>query len=1126
MYNSKKKLSVVAVLFIAFVMLFASAFTLMYARNVKATTVSYESTSGAEIRLQRSGYNDAIKFVFEIKKDALADYADGGTATMYFMPTTLLDGAPLTKDTADVGSFAFGTKDEKWTDLGDSYRFVANQDLPRNGFGVEITAVMYFEKGEQTLYSDEMTRSMRFVARKAYDDPANQDKQEILTAAETCLLYYDSKEDTQGERFTVNYVNVDGTGNVYSEEKAYLYGDNLVANDQSLKDYGWMDDTTLKTDITEITAKTVEGNVSSGALTVNVVKNLGEIVTDGVDAYNPNNLAFTKLVSATNGTVYYENNTLKNIPANDANEKLSDAALATNGDTTTGYVTVSSIKKIINEAKDLASLYIDKNDVRYTGESDKINWLKNNPINGYFLVANDIKWDSENDENNHYATPASNPSGPQASVFGGVLDGAGHTVEFGLGRAETHSNTYKSAGGLLGGLGANSEVKDIALIVKGLSDDVNKSEVPILEYKGNQTDDKKDEKRPQITNVYMAYGENLGIVLNPANAHALRLGLVAYDVGHADMNNVIIDCSNVDFSDITTGTTSYERYSFFGATVETYTESAGHIKTLGDCYIITNAPYLYYEKPANGTATTHDESFGIDLTKVANYTELKAYFAQTENEGLLEEFAGFTDISMGIPFAGDKQAFVNSETIVKDGETPVETITFTAGESGEKTINLSFLGDICAAEVVSNNTNVIDTTGNQVTYNGGFATGITLTVTATIQGVEYEKVLNVEFTGLNSLGTIYIDDSEVYTDDLTGTYTSLNVVAADNTTLVTSGVKESSITNATNQINDDYKNAYVFDGDTIKGTANVIVVKKVINEASDLASLYNAATDTDFEAGYNACSASKDKEQYLINNAITGYYLVINDILWDTATDSNNHYANPFYVASVPEASLFAGVLDGAGHTVEFGLGGNAGLIGSLYEGGQVKDISLIVKGVTASEKRFLPILEARGYTFGQMIRPIMKNIYFAYGDGVITSNILSNAKLQLGFVSGNLGQVDMYDIIMDYGNIDFTNVEFNSKTNYNLLLGSYGSNAAGTANGGSYNEGNGLVKMHSGCYAITNASLVYKDSRAEFTTFTETGSTVGYTQCANYAALGDTTITINNFTITASGVTDNTPRN
>ncbi len=243
----------------------------------------------------------------------------------------------------------------------------------------------------------------------------------------------------------------------------------------------------------EIYFSQVDGDIT------NIRDMFGEEVTI-VEAYQGGDIG-----TGTKLTV--ENNKITDYKLQDVNEKQTDVVCLYTEEVGV-QVTVTAAKKVIRTAKDLTSLFSTSS--------------SNVSIDGYFLVANDIAYDS---------TVKINPGHGwinSGSRFLGTLDGQGHTIEYGV-----------LGGGLFGGA-LSGTVKDVELVIKSVPSSFGfGSHVFFANYLNNAT----------IENVYARYDCTFTPNL-VHNSEGFGLSAVWNNEGSSMIKNVILDLTNVTSPEI------------------------------------------------------------------------------------------------------------------------------------------------------------------------------------------------------------------------------------------------------------------------------------------------------------------------------------------------------------------------------------------------------------------------------------------------------------------------------------------------------------------------------------------------------------------------------------------------
>ncbi len=287
--------------------------------------------------------------------------------------------------------------------------------------------------------------------------------------------------------------------------------------------------------------------------------------------------------------------------------------------------------KVIRELVDLETLYGARGSVH----------------NGYYVVANDIKWD-----NTFVAAPQMSGweglgNDSYTSVFAGVLDGDGHFVEYGV-----------SSFGLFGTL--KGRVKNISLIVKKASTAVGqyRSRAILASYINGAT----------LENVYATY--DIEDFTPDLTTGANYIGLSAY-AADATYKNVVVDLSRVDGindADVTEGSYYFGVPMSYRGFDNSEVLNVDYPCTTENVHIITPAKKIvniYYTKPnesivdytryaSNDATLTADESEVLaGVYRHDDYASAKTYFAKAENQEQLTAFGDGVDTSFGLPYGGN-----------------------------------------------------------------------------------------------------------------------------------------------------------------------------------------------------------------------------------------------------------------------------------------------------------------------------------------------------------------------------------------------------------------------------------------------------------------------------------------
>ncbi len=608
--------------------------------------------------------------------------------------------------------------------------------------------------------------------------------------------------------------------------------------------------------------------------------------------------------------------------------------------------TVEAYAQYIESASDLNSLF------RTTAAT----------VDGYFYLANDIPFDPT-----FKPTPKTGVYTSDSSVFAGVFEGNGHTVEYGLVES-----------GLFGTLGNGAVIQNASFVVKEIfKADPSIAQYSILakEFHGNSG--------VTLENVYASYdfdfipnvrynswgqGTSLGLF---SNANAAKVSL----------KNVVVDMSKVQVADPNGET---ENFTFGYSAFANRGVSNVARWQYENCYVFFDNPYLAFKREAPGSsgyatidkiegacyaenyapesATTNpDNKDGIVEYKLVgvrqfkNHGEAKGYFA--DNGEALQALRGFTDTSLGFPVA-DATAHVRYYTDVKvNGEDTAEVL-FDAMAGGSATLSLHYEGQSLQGVQITHASGIADLVeieGATVTYAAGAVGQEVLTVSAVVNGVTVEKTVTVTVQA-QDLGVIYYDTDGTLPASLNGVTVGKIVSAADPTNVYYDGSTWRLAVNTANEIVE--YDAIVFnDAGAVAGSAKIQSVAKVIETEKDLESLYGGSASA----------------------PVKGYYLVVNDIVDD-----------PAFTPAPAEDSYFAGIFDGNGKKIEYTLKAN-GLLGTITANAQVKNVSLIVKGVpTTAVKAAYSILAYEIEINSTNV--LFENIYATYDIENFTPDVSFNS--------------------------------------------------------------------------------------------------------------------------------------
>ncbi len=428
--------------------------------------------------------------------------------------------------------------------------------------------------------------------------------------------------------------------------------------------------------------------------------------------------------------------------------------------------------------------------------------------------------------------------------------------------------------------------------------------------------------------------------------------------------------------------TTYNKYA-----IRTYADgekgSNAYSNVLGNGYDETWV--ALYDGPGSTVSARMNYSLNesVDLYRANGYSDLRKYFE--EHEDKLYAFANICDISYGVPLpkgsADDviNDDFLRNNTVITLNDTDNFEITINAAER--------YTGEILASDWLGNPLQVsIEHTsgaelvvieGNTIKYSTVLALGDeVLTVTATYSsGLTKTQQITIKARSMIELGEVYTDGVNTkFPSGLTPANLVLKSAEDERVLLYNTGAWDLPEKTTSNELGEYLANVY--ENGELLGSIKIKHADGVILEASDLAKVYGTTSGT----------------------KITGYFVVLNDIIWDD-NDANSQFiakpwvdtSNPapaiaYYSGSTfsPSASAFGGVFDGMGHKIEFGIM-QAGLFGVLYGGAVVKNASFIVKKVeTEGRSNYLnymtgkySILAAAATNFGGSVT--VENVYATY---------------------------------------------------------------------------------------------------------------------------------------------------
>ncbi len=265
---------------------------------------------------------------------------------------------------------------------------------------------------------------------------------------------------------------------------------------------------------------------------------------------------------------------------------------------------------------------------------------------------------------------------------------------------------------------------------------------------------------------------------------------------------------------------------------------------------------------------------------------------------------------------------------------------------------------------------------------------------------------------------------------------------------------------------------------------NVNACYKVIREAKDLTSVYGDSA----------------------SSVVDGYFLVANDIPYDASV-----VIEPTGCTGAATGSKFAGVFDGGGHTINFGVT-KGGLFGQLT--GTVKNGSFVVKAV--GKKDYASNVIFASYMAGATVT----NVYATYDIANFTpdlSFVLSFRTAGLGlFEASNVGTLK--DVIVDLSKVTLDGTQGGDKVkNYGVLF--CPSNSAwyyGTATNTHVIWGEEELHFYNG------TKIAYAESDSNYTTSLAGTKTQlkGVARYDTLAAMAGAVTKVGDFKIAANGIT------
>ncbi len=620
--------------------------------------------------------------------------------------------------------------------------------------------------------------------------------------------------------------------------------------------------------------------------------------------------------------------------------------------------------RVLDDASDLSALYLTREQLTQLGVTEfNQDTVDEHPIKGYYFVKNDIEYDP------NYMVKTDVASGVYSS-FGGVFDGNGKTIEFGV------DSNYGSQRGLFGRLYYYSEVKNASFVAKGFADQSKGCYILADRIWGWHG-------RIKIQNIYARYDI---ADFTPPNT-SVGLASLLLDV---DLVNVVVDMMGVNGINekLNAQATEYtSSYGVFGDQFHNKTYGSGRT-TFVDTFVISNVPYLgyvtYKGEVYDMRFAEGDEEIMDAFNKTGEYNkyvlpgtlrfngyvEAKEYFAKPENASKLTAFSSIANIELGFPLEGTWDTFVQGATEMSIDASQVNSITFDAQnlETQQKTVTFDYLGQAQTVTLSeeSDVNNVVTIENNKVTYSAGSVGNATIKATATVEGVTCEKTITVSVSVTALTGEIYHDGEgeepfllpASITEHISYNASTLKVVdKSDSSVIIQDGANVLTTQKAMNKV---IKTSYVFCGDTILGEIDVVCVAKLVTKASDITGLYRT---------------------WAISHS-DSYYLVMNDILYanDPLVANPCYPADTSYGAQHSSSQSFSGVFDGNGHTIEYSLTGG-GLFGAVTGAAQILNATLVVKDVDLTSTKADKYSAIAGHAFysTNASYPKVENVFVKY---------------------------------------------------------------------------------------------------------------------------------------------------
>ncbi len=767
-----------------------------------------------------------------------------------------------------------------------------------------------------------------------------------------------------------------------------------------------------------------------------------KVVTDGEKFVLEGTNQQVTAITDQNGEAFDFTSAKETVLSTNAMVDVSEKAKAYDGSTFLGNVNLSVVTKIITQASDLDSLHNkgDGNDANYTA----------NPVKGYFYVANDIIYaDDPIDINFHASYTIDN-----VSTFVGTFDGNGHTIEYGIA-----NHARGPASGLFGYIYGTAVIQNAAFIVKKVPTQaagvwVGMPMANALAAKIFGTGRVDQGGGVTLKDIYVKYDvENY----TPVHVRTVGIADVTYQVKY---ENVVVDMSNVKGINEALAKDSSLQYGVFGAnTSDTYTQ---YVYSFKNSYVISDVDYI----GRNGTtgarfaendtefmdSVEYENEYQYDgLNRFDDYDAAKAYFALPENAGKLQALGGFCDISMGFPFAGDKEAFIIGNTaLTVNGENKTE---FELSEATELTVVLTYKGqaqEIVLAET-SDDDDILSVNGNVISFNGNTGATATVEVTATIEGISYSKVITVKTSLVSTLSDEILINKDAGKIFLNGTSiedeTIISVLYGE-TSIYADGVIDVNVLASV-----DLATPFTTTIETNSGTytaTNTLLYDKVWENTKesriDMATFFSGIDITTSGKVYNGLGAK----------TLTGKYALAENIIFDndltrTTSDKKLSIANGEYAeifASDPDTAnksvTFGGEFDGRGYTMRNvatfyhagSIKNNGGIFGILTSGATIKNLAIIDASIINYSTDIFTTVDATKNVTGNILfnkaagsnltNITISDVYVEYTDMVddIDFCVVKDMPSLVGSANNNQVSINNFVIVKKYVDADGNAIE------------------------------------------------------------------------------------------------------